>query len=57
LKNTSFYNRLDYMKPEETVRLKIDQFFEAAGWQVQNLRELNLGASMGIAVHEVPVKC
>ncbi len=44
------------MKPEERARLKIDQLLEAAGWQVQNIHELNLGASMGIAVREVPVK-
>ncbi len=44
------------MKPEERARLKIDQLLEAAGWKIQNLQELNLGASVGIAVREVPVK-
>lgn len=44
------------MKPEERARLKIDRLLEAAGWQIQNLQDLNLGASVGIAVREVPVK-
>ncbi len=44
------------MKPEERARLKIDRLLEAAGWKIQNLQDLNLAASMGIAVREVPVK-
>jgi len=40
------------MTPEEKARQKIDQLLEAAGWIVQNLKELNLGASLGVAVRE-----
>ena len=40
------------MTPEEKTRQKIDQLLEAAGWIVQNLKELNLGASLGVAVRE-----
>lgn len=44
------------MKPEEKSRQQIDQLLEAAGWEVQDLRELNLGASLGVAVREFPLK-
>jgi type I restriction enzyme R subunit len=44
------------MKPEEKARQKIDQLLEVAGWKVQDLRELNLGASLGVAVREFPLK-
>jgi len=44
------------MRPEEKARQKIDQLLEAAGWKIQNLRGLNLGASLGIAVREFPLK-
>lgn len=44
------------MTPEEKARQKIDKLLEAAGWRVQNLRELNLGASLGVAVREFPLK-
>lgn len=44
------------MKPEEKARQKIDQLLEAAGWQIQNLQELNLGASLGVAIREFPLK-
>lgn len=44
------------MKPEEKAREKIDQLLEAAGWKIQDLRELNLGTSLGIAVREYPLK-
>src|SRR3972149_9590184 len=44
------------MKPEEKARQKIDQQLAAAGWVVQDLKELNLGASLGIAVREFPLK-
>jgi len=44
------------VKPEEKARQKIDQLLEAAGWKVQNLRELNLGASSGVAVCEFPLE-
>jgi len=44
------------MKPEEKAREKIDQLLEAAGWKIQNRRELNLGASLGIAIREFPLE-
>jgi type I restriction enzyme R subunit len=44
------------MKPEEEARKKIDQLLEAAGWKIQNIDELNLGASLGGAVREFPLK-
>src|SRR3990172_2662192 len=44
------------MKPEEEARKKIDQLLEAAGWKIQDLRELNLGASLGVAVREFLLK-
>ena len=44
------------MKPEEEARQKIDQMLEASGWTVQDLQQLNLGASPGVAVREFPLK-
>lgn len=44
------------MKPEEKARQRIDDLLEAAGWHVQDLKDLNLGESLGIAVREFPVK-
>jgi len=35
------------MRPEEKARQLIDQLLEKAGWEVQDYRELNLGASLG----------
>jgi type I restriction enzyme R subunit len=44
------------MKPEEKARQQIDQLLENAGWKVQDYRDLNLGASLGVAVREFPPK-
>ena len=44
------------MKPEEKARKVIDQLLEEAGWKVQYLEELNLGASLGVVVREFPLK-
>ncbi len=44
------------MKPEEKARREIDQLLELAGWKVQDYHELNLGASLGVAVREFPLK-
>lgn len=44
------------MKPEEEARVKIDGQLAAAGWVVQSLNELNLGAAFGVAVREFPLK-
>ncbi len=44
------------MKPEEKARQKIDQLLEAAGWVVQERGRLNLSASLGVAVSDLPLK-
>ncbi|MFA5032294.1 MAG: type I restriction-modification enzyme R subunit C-terminal domain-containing protein [bacterium] len=44
------------MKPEEEARKQIDQLLESAGWSVQDLKDINLGASLGVAVREVNLK-
>lgn len=44
------------MKPEERARQRIDELLEAAGWRVQDFHNLNLGASLGVAVREFPLK-
>lgn len=44
------------MKPEEKAREKIDKLLEAAGWVIQDLEELNLGASKGVIIREFPMK-
>ena len=43
------------MKPEEKARKKIDELLTAAGWAVQDMDELNLGTSLGVAVREYPL--
>lgn len=43
------------MKPEEKARQKIDQLLVDAGWIIQDHKDLNLGASLGVAVREFPV--
>jgi type I restriction enzyme, R subunit len=42
------------LKPEEEARQLIDDLLSKAGWAVQNYRNLNLGASLGVAVTEFP---
>ena len=44
------------MKPEEKARQDIDNLLELAGWKVQDLQELNLSASSGVAVREFPLQ-
>jgi type I restriction enzyme R subunit len=44
------------VKPEEKARQVIDSLLEAAEWEIQNLNELNLGAALGVAVREFPLK-
>jgi type I restriction enzyme R subunit len=43
------------MKPEEKAREKIDELLSLAGWFVQDMDELNLGATLGVAVREYPL--
>jgi type I restriction enzyme R subunit len=42
------------MTPETKARQLIDTKLIAAGWQVQDMKQLNLGASLGVAVREYP---
>ncbi len=42
------------MTPEARAREHIDRKLEQAGWVVQDLRQINLGAARGIAVREYP---
>lgn len=44
------------MKPEQKARKHIDNLLTAAGWQIQDYRSTNPGASFGIAVREFPLK-
>jgi len=41
--------------PEQQARRNIDAQLTAAGWCIQSMAELNLGASLGVAVREFPV--
>lgn len=42
------------MTPEAQARELIDRKLEAAGWTVQDMGQVNLGASRGVAVREYP---
>lgn len=44
------------MEPEQKARKNIDRLLEVSGWKVQAYRELNLGASLGVAVCDFPLK-
>jgi type I restriction enzyme, R subunit len=44
------------MTPEETARQEIDRLLIAAGWVVQNYREVDFSVGRGIALREVPLK-
>ena len=41
------------MKPEEKARQNINRLLEAAGWAVQDMKDLNLGASLDVTVREL----
>jgi type I restriction enzyme, R subunit len=40
--------------PEEKARLNIDRMLSESGWVIQNMKELNPDASLGVAVREYP---
>lgn len=40
------------MTPEEKARLEIDKKLETSGWSVQDLKDININASLGVAVRE-----
>jgi len=42
------------MSPEEQARLKIDEKLTQAGWVIQDMKQINLGAAIGVAVREYP---
>lgn len=42
------------MTPETKARQQIDQKLERAGWVIQDMKQLNLGAAVGVAVCEYP---
>jgi type I restriction enzyme R subunit len=44
------------MKPEEKARQDIDKLLVAAGWNVQDYRDLNLGAALGVVVRDFPLE-
>jgi type I restriction enzyme, R subunit len=41
-----------YLSAEDKARVEIDQMLEAAGWDVQDVRAVNLAAARGVAVRE-----
>lgn len=43
------------MRPEDKARQHIDKLLEAAGWDVQDYENINLGASLGVAVRYFPL--
>ena len=43
------------MKPEEKARQNIDRLLTAAGWVIQDRKQMNLGESPGVAVREFPM--
>jgi len=44
------------MNPEDEARQEIDRLLEAASWQVQDYKNLNLGAALGVAIREFPLE-
>jgi len=42
------------MTPETKARQQIDEKLAAAGWLVQDMKQINLGAGQGVAVREYP---
>jgi type I restriction enzyme R subunit len=44
------------MTPEQQAREHIDEFLSLAGWDVQDLKKVNLTAKLGVAVREYPTE-
>lgn len=44
------------MNPEQKARANIDKMLSQAGWQVQNLKDVNPSASLGVVVREYPTE-
>ncbi|NMC63568.1 MAG: DEAD/DEAH box helicase family protein, partial [SAR324 cluster bacterium] len=45
-----------YLTPEDKARVEIDGALNRAGWNVQNYKDANLGASLGVVLRFVPLK-
>ncbi len=43
-----------FLSPEEEARKEIDNLLTLAGWAVQDMKDLNLGTSLGVAIREFP---
>jgi type I restriction enzyme R subunit len=43
------------MTPEQKARQQIDRQLEQAGWNVQDYRQMNISAGLGVAVREFPL--
>jgi hypothetical protein len=41
--------------PEQRARQEIDRQLAAAGWAVQSMTEVNIAASLGVAIREFPL--
>lgn len=44
------------MTPEEKARIEIDKLLQSAGWVIQDRSELNIRASLGVAIREFVMK-
>jgi type I restriction enzyme R subunit len=44
-----------YLAPEARARRRIDEMLVAAGWVVQDYKQIALGAAQGVAVREFPM--
>ncbi|MBN2425790.1 MAG: DEAD/DEAH box helicase family protein [Calditrichaceae bacterium] len=42
------------MTPEQQARINIDKMLQSAGWIIQNMKDINLSAGIGVAVREYP---
>ena len=49
------YNAAMPITPEDKARRTIDRLLEAAGWRIQDRKELNLSLPGGVAVREFPM--
>ena len=47
---------IDAVTPEQKARQKIEQQLVQCGWTVQNYREMNISAGLGVAIREFPLK-
>jgi hypothetical protein len=52
--NSAEFAGISIMTPELKARQQIDPKLEKAGWVIQDMKELNLSAGVGVAVCECP---